>query len=469
MRHRGRCRRHQGPRRRRRRRPRRPPSRPAPDAGPGHRCAARDCSRRWSRRPPRRRPARCSASASAFPRCSIAGAASSPPARTCRSSDVPFEALMPERLGLPLALDNDGNCAMLAEWRHGAARGTSDAVMLTIGTGIGGGIVADGALVRGATGGGAELGHMVVDLDGPPCQGACPGRGHFECYASGNAIGRAGTDAAASGARRCARTRARRGRPITGALVTELAHDGDPSARAAVALIGHRLGCGIVTLVNVFNPELVVVGGGAIAAGELLLEPARAGGRAARDAVAARRGADRARRTSARRRGCSAPRCWPSRSCRRRERRGPARRLPDADRQPRGHHAARRSARCARPTSSPARTRAPRRCCSTATASARRACATTRTPSAASRRSSSSGCWRGRPWRSSATPACRSSAIPGSCSCRPRPRRGSRSRCCPGPSAALTALVASGLPAETWRFVGFLPRKRGELAAAAGQ
>ncbi len=188
---------------------------------------------------------------------------------------VPFEALMQERLGLPLALDNDGNCAMLAEWRHGAARGTDDAVMLTIGTGIGGGIVANGALVRGATGGGAELGHMVVDLDGPPCQGACPGRGHFEYYASGNAIGRAGTDAAAGAPDGALGRQLAAGRAITGALVTELAHDGDPEARAAIALIGHRLGCGIVTLVNVFNPELVVIGGGAIAAGDLLLEPAR--------------------------------------------------------------------------------------------------------------------------------------------------------------------------------------------------
>lgn len=186
-----------------------------------------------------------------------------------------FEALMQERLGLPLALDNDGNCAMLAEWRHGAARGAGDAVMLTIGTGIGGGIVANGALVRGATGGGAELGHMVVDLDGPPCQGTCPGRGHFEYYASGNAIGRAGAIAAAAVPDSVLGRELAAGRDITGALVTELAHDGDPESRMAIALIGHRLGCGIVTLVNVFNPELVVVGGGAIVAGDLLLAPAR--------------------------------------------------------------------------------------------------------------------------------------------------------------------------------------------------
>ncbi len=188
---------------------------------------------------------------------------------------VPFEAMMAERVSLPVVVDNDGNAAMLAEWRHGAARGVDDALMLTIGTGIGGGIVAGGGLLRGATGGGAEIGHMVVALDGPPCQGACPGRGHYEYYASGNAIGRAGRDAAAEHPDSALARELEAGREITGALVTELAHDGDPAAREAVALVGHRLGCGIVSLVNVFNPEIVVVGGGAIAAGDLLLDPAR--------------------------------------------------------------------------------------------------------------------------------------------------------------------------------------------------
>ena len=188
---------------------------------------------------------------------------------------VPFEAMMAERVNLPLAVDNDGNAAMLAEWRHGAARGVDDALMLTIGTGIGGGIVAGGGLLRGATGGGAEIGHMVIDFDGPPCQGACPGRGHYEYYASGNAIGRAGRDAAAEHPDSALARELDAGRDITGALVTELAHDGDSAAREAVALVGHRLGCGLVSLVNVFNPEIIVVGGGAIAAGDLLLDPAR--------------------------------------------------------------------------------------------------------------------------------------------------------------------------------------------------
>ncbi len=188
---------------------------------------------------------------------------------------VRFQALMEERLGMPVVIDNDGNCSMLAEWRHGAALGCDDAVMLTVGTGIGGGIVCNGRLVRGAAGGAAELGHMVVQLDGPPCQGQCPGRGHLEWLASGNAIGRAGAAAAAVHPESALAREARAGREVTGALVTELAHDGDAASRAAIAEVGHALGAGMVTLVNIFNPERIVVGGGAIAAGEILLGPAR--------------------------------------------------------------------------------------------------------------------------------------------------------------------------------------------------
>lgn len=188
---------------------------------------------------------------------------------------VPFQSLMEERLELPVAIENDANCAMLAEWRHGAAMGCDDAVMLTVGTGVGGGIVCGGGLVRGASGGAAELGHMVVVLDGPPCQGDCPGTGHLEWYASGNAIGRAGLALAQEYPGSALGRELAEGREVTGALVTELAHDGDPQAQAAIEQVGRALGAGMVTLVNVFNPERIVVGGGAIAAGELLLGPAR--------------------------------------------------------------------------------------------------------------------------------------------------------------------------------------------------
>ncbi len=185
---------------------------------------------------------------------------------------LPFEALMGERLGVPVAVDNDGNTSMLAEWLHGAAKGTSDAVMLTVGTGIGGGIVANGQLVRGSSGGGAEFGHMVIEQDGDQC--SCGGHGHFEWYASGDAIGRAGKRALDANPDSLLATAAE-GRELTGALVTELAHDGDPAAVEAVIEVGRRLGQGMVSITNIFNPQLIVVGGGAIAAGDLLLGPAR--------------------------------------------------------------------------------------------------------------------------------------------------------------------------------------------------
>jgi glucokinase len=190
-------------------------------------------------------------------------------------ADLPFRDLMAERLGLPVFVDNDANCALLAEHRYGAAAGTRHAVMLTLGTGIGGGIVADGRLVRGAVGSAGELGHMVVDLDGPLCQGNCPNRGCLEALASGSALGRAATAVAeANPAGGLGRAHAG-GRELTGALVTELAHDGDPEALDCVRRAGEALGVGIANLVNIFNPEVCVVGGGVIAAGELLLEPAR--------------------------------------------------------------------------------------------------------------------------------------------------------------------------------------------------
>ncbi len=189
--------------------------------------------------------------------------------------DLAFADVMAERLGLPVYVDNDANAAMLAELGHGAARGARTAVMLTVGTGIGGGVVIDGEVFRGSFGSGAELGHMVIEADGPPCQGSCPNHGCLEVLASGTALGREG-DRVARYAPGSALGRARReGHPISGALVTELAHDGDRAARDVLALIGMRLGVGIANLVNVFNPEVVVVGGGAIAAGDLLLEPAR--------------------------------------------------------------------------------------------------------------------------------------------------------------------------------------------------
>ena len=191
-------------------------------------------------------------------------------------ADLAFGDVMSDRLDLPVFVDNDANLAALAEHRAGAARETLHAVMLTIGTGIGGGLVLQGRLYRGWLGAGAELGHTVVDIDGPPCQGNCPNRGCLEAVASGTALEREARAAAhAQPGSQLGRLQDS-GRELTGALVTELAHDGDPLARDVLALIGRRLGVGIASFVNAFNPEVVVMGGGVMGAGELLLAPARA-------------------------------------------------------------------------------------------------------------------------------------------------------------------------------------------------
>jgi glucokinase len=183
--------------------------------------------------------------------------------------------LMADRLGLPVTVDNDGNVAMLAELRAGAAQGASHAVMLTLGTGIGGAIVVDGRLVRGARGAAGELGHIVVDLDGPPCPGNCPSRGCLEAVASGTALAVEGDRAVANDRDSALAKAEAAGRPITGALVTELAHDGDPAALSAVEAVGRKLGIGLASIANALDPEVIVIGGGVIAAGELLLGPAR--------------------------------------------------------------------------------------------------------------------------------------------------------------------------------------------------
>lgn len=190
--------------------------------------------------------------------------------------DLHFGAALEERVGLPVAWDNDTNLALLAELRLGAARGASEALMLTIGTGIGGALVLGGELYRGSAGAAGELGHMVVDLDGPPCQGGCPNRGCLEVIASGTAIGREGAIAAEAAPDSALGHAVGNGHPATGALVTALARSGDAVAGEVVELVGRRLGAGIASLVNVFNPEVVVIGGGAMGAGELLLGPARA-------------------------------------------------------------------------------------------------------------------------------------------------------------------------------------------------
>jgi glucokinase len=189
-----------------------------------------------------------------------------------RAVNLPLESLdlgrrLGERFGIPVGFENDGNAIALAEWRLGAGRDVTDLVALALGTGVGGGLVLDGRLYRGW----AELGHVVVDADGPPCQGNCHGRGHLEAVASGEAAERAARELWGEAA-------------DSHRLVRE-AGAGDRRACEALERIGHYLGLAIGSFVNVFAPEVVVVGGGfGIAAWELLREPALAGAR--REALA---------------------------------------------------------------------------------------------------------------------------------------------------------------------------------------
>jgi glucokinase len=162
------------------------------------------------------------------------------------------------RFGLPVGVENDGNAAALAEWKLGAGKGLDNIVMLTLGTGVGGGIVVEGRLYRGW----AELGHIGVQADGPPCQGNCHGRGHLEALVSGSAADRIAAELWGPGA--------------TSHTLVERAREGSEEALASLDEMAMYLGAGIGSLVNTFDPELVIVGGGfGKAAADFLLAPAQ--------------------------------------------------------------------------------------------------------------------------------------------------------------------------------------------------
>jgi glucokinase len=188
---------------------------------------------------------------------------------------LPLRDLVAERTGLPAFLDNDANVAALAEHHFGAARGTDNAVMLTIGTGIGGGLILGGEIYRGSTGAGAELGHMAIQMDGPGCQGNCPNRGCVEAFASGTALGREGLAAAEGNSGSALGKLLAAGEEVDGKAVTLAAQQGDEAAIEVFELVGGRLGVALASYANIFEPEVIVIGGGVIAAGELLLGPAR--------------------------------------------------------------------------------------------------------------------------------------------------------------------------------------------------
>jgi glucokinase len=175
--------------------------------------------------------------------------------------DAPVRARLAERIGAPVVLANDANCAAHAELVAGALRGSSSALLVTVGTGIGGAVIFDGQVVLGANGMAGEFGHVQVVPDGLPCE--CGLRGCWEQYCSGRALERV--------------MRVALGSHLDGPEVASLARNGNPVARQAFATIGTWLGVGIAGLVSAYDPEAVVVGGGVSAVGDLLLEPARRG------------------------------------------------------------------------------------------------------------------------------------------------------------------------------------------------
>lgn len=190
--------------------------------------------------------------------------------------DEPLRDRLAGRLPKPVFIDNDANAAAWAEWRFGAAQGETHLVMITLGTGIGGGLLWNGEVIRGRFGIAGEYGHMQVVPDGIRCQ--CGNRGCWEQYASGNALVREARALVTSRSPIAMDMVARvDGDPsaITGPLVTEAARDGDRMAIELLAEIGTWLGIGMANLAAAFDPGRFVVGGGVSAAGDLLLQPAR--------------------------------------------------------------------------------------------------------------------------------------------------------------------------------------------------
>ena len=187
--------------------------------------------------------------------------------------DVPLARIMAERTGVPAVLENDASAAALGEHRFGAGRGSRHMLYLTVSTGLGGGIIIDGELYRGKSGAAGELGHVIIDMNGPPC--GCGARGCLEALASGTAIARRGERLAESGdSPVLARLRGQEG-PVTAEMMKRAADMGDAASREAFREAGHYLGVALAGYVNIFDPEAIIIGGGVANAGDLLMEQAR--------------------------------------------------------------------------------------------------------------------------------------------------------------------------------------------------
>jgi glucokinase len=191
-------------------------------------------------------------------------------------ADRPLRSIVQPRVGVPVVVENDANAAAWGEYRFGGGRGVADVVLLTVGTGLGGGIVLDGRLLRGAFGIAGEFGHVRIVPGGLAC--GCGNRGCWEQYTSGRALIRQARALARSHPQRAHRLVEMAGgdvAAIDGGMITEAARDGDPAALDLLAELGSWLGEGIADIANVLDPAVVVIGGGVSEAGDLLLEPAR--------------------------------------------------------------------------------------------------------------------------------------------------------------------------------------------------
>ena len=185
---------------------------------------------------------------------------------------IPLKDELEPRIGLPLTIENDANAAAWGEFRFGAGSEVDHLVFVTLGTGIGGGVISNGVLLHGAQGAGGELGHVTIHATGPRC--ACGNRGCLEALASGTAIQRRAREVA-SERPASALGRLAVERKVLGEDVTRLAREGDEAALSVLEETGRWLGIGLAGFVNIFNPEVVALGGGAMQAGELILESAR--------------------------------------------------------------------------------------------------------------------------------------------------------------------------------------------------
>jgi glucokinase len=187
-------------------------------------------------------------------------------------ADFDVAGLLGARVGRAVHVDNDATCAAVSEWMFGAARGVDNMVLVTLGTGIGGGLVMSGRLQRGHNGFAGEYGHMVVDPDGPPCP--CGRRGCWERYASGSGLARLAREAAVG--RRVSRVLELAGgdpEAVRGEMVQQAAREGDGDSRRVIDEFGRWVAVGLVSLTNALDPEMFVLGGGLAAGADLYLEP----------------------------------------------------------------------------------------------------------------------------------------------------------------------------------------------------